>query len=60
MDSTRDGWHSWPLSHNWPGLEGEVDAAFSWEDKLYLIQVQEGWEGAEVSSSSLAVGEGLK
>ncbi|XP_066475336.1 hemopexin [Tiliqua scincoides] len=38
LDSARDGWHSWTLSHNWPELEGEVDAAFSWEDKLHLIQ----------------------
>ncbi|XP_044274524.1 hemopexin isoform X2 [Varanus komodoensis] len=38
LDSARDGWHAWPLNHTWKGLEGEVDAAFSWEDKLYLIQ----------------------
>lgn len=42
MNSSRDGWHSWALSHNWPELKGEVDAAFSWEDKLYLIQVRGG------------------
>ncbi|XP_061485265.1 hemopexin isoform X2 [Rhineura floridana] len=41
VDSARDGWHSWPLSHTWKGLEGEVDAAFSWEDKLHLIQGSE-------------------
>ncbi|CAI5773761.1 Hemopexin [Podarcis lilfordi] len=39
VDSWRDGWHAWPLSHTWKGLEGDVDAAFSWEDKFYLIQV---------------------
>ncbi|XP_042316188.1 hemopexin [Sceloporus undulatus] len=38
VDSARDGWHAWPLSHTWKELEGEVDAAFSWENKLYLIQ----------------------
>ncbi|KAJ6652328.1 hypothetical protein lerEdw1_012738 [Lerista edwardsae] len=47
LDSSRDGWHSWALSHTWPELEGEVDAAFSWEDKLYLIQGRrEGQTGA--------------
>ncbi|XP_077197177.1 hemopexin isoform X2 [Paroedura picta] len=38
VDSHRDGWHAWPLNHTWHDLQGEVDAAFSWEDKLYLIQ----------------------
>ncbi|KAL8191476.1 UNVERIFIED_CONTAM: hypothetical protein K2H54_073869 [Gekko kuhli] len=38
LDSHRDGWHAWALSHTWHDLQGEVDAAFSWEDKLYLIQ----------------------
>ncbi|XP_062983399.1 hemopexin [Elgaria multicarinata webbii] len=38
VDSVRDGWHSWPLKHTWKDLEGEPNAAFSWEDKLYLIQ----------------------
>ncbi|XP_077782924.1 hemopexin isoform X1 [Podarcis muralis] len=41
VDSWRDGWHAWPLSHTWKGLEGDVDAAFSWEDKFYLIQGSE-------------------
>nr|XP_056714740.1 hemopexin [Euleptes europaea] len=38
VDSKRDGWHAWTLNHTWHDLQGEVDAAFSWEDKLYLIQ----------------------
>ncbi|XP_053163971.1 hemopexin isoform X1 [Hemicordylus capensis] len=38
LDSARDGWHSWPLNHTWKELEGKVDAAFSWEEKLHLIQ----------------------
>ncbi|XP_048349955.1 hemopexin [Sphaerodactylus townsendi] len=36
--SRRTGWHAWALSHTWKDLQGQVDAAFSWEDKLYLIQ----------------------
>ncbi|KAM6447797.1 hemopexin isoform 2-T2 [Liasis olivaceus] len=38
VDSARDGLHAWLLNHTWPELEGQVDAAFSWADKLYLIQ----------------------
>ncbi|XP_074867432.1 hemopexin isoform X2 [Carettochelys insculpta] len=38
LDSKRDGWHSWPLNHTWQDLAGQVDSAFSWDNKLYLIQ----------------------
>ncbi|XP_074918001.1 hemopexin [Chelonoidis abingdonii] len=38
LDSKRDGWHSWPLNHTWQELSGQVDSAFSWDNKLYLIQ----------------------
>ncbi|XP_062052576.1 hemopexin [Lepus europaeus] len=38
LDTNRDGWHSWPIAHQWPQGPSTVDAAFSWEDKLYLIQ----------------------
>ncbi|XP_048215893.1 hemopexin [Perognathus longimembris pacificus] len=38
LDSSQDGWHSWPIAHQWPNGPSAVDAAFSWEDKLYLIQ----------------------
>ncbi|XP_014465524.2 hemopexin [Alligator mississippiensis] len=38
LDSRRDGWHAWPLSHRWAGLEGEVDATFMWENFMYVIQ----------------------
>ncbi|NXW11651.1 HEMO protein, partial [Fregetta grallaria] len=38
LDSWRDGHHAWPLGHTWPGLEGEVDAAFAWDGRTYLIQ----------------------
>ncbi|XP_062445986.1 hemopexin [Rhea pennata] len=38
LDSQRDGWHAWPLGHAWPELQGEVDAAFAWDKKMYLIQ----------------------
>ncbi|XP_030055642.1 hemopexin [Microcaecilia unicolor] len=37
-DSKRDGWHAWLLSHNWKELKGKIDAAFSWENKMYFIQ----------------------
>lgn len=39
LDSSKDGWHSWPIVHQWPKGPSTVDAAFSWDDKLYLIQV---------------------
>nr|XP_004650985.2 hemopexin [Jaculus jaculus] len=38
LDTIRDGLHSWPIAHQWPQGPSSVDAAFSWEDKLYLIQ----------------------
>ncbi|XP_065438005.1 hemopexin isoform X1 [Chrysemys picta bellii] len=38
LDSKRDGWHSWPLNHTWQELSGQVDSAFNWDKKLYLIQ----------------------
>ncbi|MCQ7796728.1 hemopexin repeat-containing protein [Salmonella enterica] len=38
LESRKDGWHSWPIAHQWPQGPSAVDAAFSWEDKLYLIQ----------------------
>ncbi|XP_074073548.1 hemopexin [Macrotis lagotis] len=38
LDSSRDGWHSWPIAHHWPQGPSSVDAAFSWEKKLYLIE----------------------
>ncbi|XP_075359791.1 hemopexin [Mycteria americana] len=38
LDSHRDGYHAWPLGQMWPGLEGEVDAAFAWHGRTYLIQ----------------------
>ncbi|KAE8628371.1 hypothetical protein XENTR_v10007487 [Xenopus tropicalis] len=37
-DDNKDGWHPWPLSHTWRDLHGAVDAAFSWENKMYFIQ----------------------
>ncbi|XP_004683689.1 PREDICTED: hemopexin [Condylura cristata] len=38
LDSSRDGWHSWPIVHHWTQGPSAVDAAFSWEDKLYMIK----------------------
>uniref|UniRef100_A0A8D2AD74 Hemopexin n=1 Tax=Sus scrofa TaxID=9823 RepID=A0A8D2AD74_PIG len=38
LDTSRDGWHSWPIDHQWSHGPSAVDAAFSWDDKLYLIQ----------------------
>ncbi|KAF1570637.1 UNVERIFIED_CONTAM: Hemopexin, partial [Eudyptes pachyrhynchus] len=38
LDSWRDGYHAWPLGQMWPELEGEVDAAFAWDGRTYLIQ----------------------
>ncbi|XP_074716808.1 hemopexin isoform X3 [Strix uralensis] len=44
LDSWRDGLHPWPLAQVWPGLEGEVGAAFAWDGRVYLIQ------GSQVSA----------
>ncbi|XP_053564820.1 hemopexin [Bombina bombina] len=38
LDTRKDGWHAWPLNHSWKNLQGVVDAAFSWENKIYFIQ----------------------
>ncbi|XP_074789504.1 hemopexin [Athene noctua] len=38
LDWRRDGLHAWPLAQAWPGLEGEVGAAFAWDGRSYLIQ----------------------
>ncbi|XP_006870370.1 PREDICTED: hemopexin [Chrysochloris asiatica] len=38
LDTSKDGWHSWPIAHQWPQGPSTVDSAFTWEDKLYLIQ----------------------
>ncbi|XP_075054555.1 hemopexin [Mixophyes fleayi] len=43
LDSSKDGWHAWPVSHSWRNLQGVVDAAFSFENRMYFIQ------GSEVS-----------
>lgn len=44
LDTSRDGWHSWPIVHQWPQGPSTVDAAFSWDNKVYLIQVCVGRE----------------
>ncbi|KAM5181036.1 hemopexin isoform 2-T2 [Mantella aurantiaca] len=38
LDSSKDGWHAWPLSHTWRTLGGVVDAAFSYKNHMYFIQ----------------------
>ncbi|XP_059265276.1 hemopexin isoform X2 [Mustela nigripes] len=38
LDTSKDGWHSWPIVHQWPQGPSAVDAAFSWDSKVYLIQ----------------------
>ncbi|XP_077307424.1 hemopexin [Lithobates pipiens] len=38
LDTGKDGWHAWPLSHTWRTLEGVVDAAFSYRNHMYFIQ----------------------
>ncbi|XP_058161798.1 hemopexin [Dasypus novemcinctus] len=38
LDTSKDGWHRWPIAHQWPQGPSIVDAAFSWEDKFYLVQ----------------------
>ncbi|XP_075707384.1 hemopexin [Rhinoderma darwinii] len=38
LDSNKDGWHAWPLKHTWSTLQGVVDAAFTFESRMYFIQ----------------------
>ncbi|NXW88052.1 HEMO protein, partial [Alopecoenas beccarii] len=38
LDSWQDGHHPWPVGQTWPGLKGQVDAAFAWDGRTYLIQ----------------------
>ncbi|XP_024425095.2 hemopexin [Desmodus rotundus] len=38
LDTSKDGWHSWPIVHQWPKGPSTVDATFSWDEKLYLVQ----------------------
>ncbi|XP_045695578.1 hemopexin [Phyllostomus hastatus] len=38
LDTSKDGWHSWPIAHQWPKGPLTVDATFSWDEKLYLVQ----------------------
>ncbi|CAN2391428.1 heme transporter activity, partial [Pristimantis euphronides] len=38
IDSRKDGWHAWPLSHTWRNLHGVVDAAFAYKNRMYFIQ----------------------
>ncbi|XP_036907487.1 hemopexin [Sturnira hondurensis] len=38
LDTSKDGWHSWPIVHQWPKGPSTVDATFFWDEKLYLIQ----------------------
>ncbi|KAL6485038.1 hypothetical protein MHYP_G00070830 [Metynnis hypsauchen] len=32
------GWHAFPISRTWKEIEGDVDAAFSYDGKLYIIK----------------------
>ncbi|XP_073517336.1 hemopexin [Phyllobates terribilis] len=38
LDSSKDGWHPWPLNHTWSNLQGAVDAAFTVAGRMYFIQ----------------------
>ncbi|KAM4044287.1 hemopexin isoform 1-T1 [Anomaloglossus baeobatrachus] len=38
LDSSKDGWHPWPLNHTWSNLQGVVDAAFTFANRMYFIQ----------------------
>lgn len=55
VDTVRDGLHGWLLNHTWSGMEGEVDAVFSWADKLYFIQVSCGGRRAFASFKDLGL-----
>ncbi|XP_038674906.1 hemopexin [Scyliorhinus canicula] len=39
LDTNRDGWHPWPIHSSWPSLHGNIDGVFSWDKKMYFIQL---------------------
>ncbi|KAF5905455.1 hemopexin, partial [Clarias magur] len=38
LDTHRDGMHSFPIVRLWKEVSGHVDAVFSYDDKIYIIQ----------------------
>lgn len=40
LDSQRDGIHPFPIVRLWKEVSGRVDAVFSFDDKIYIIQVK--------------------
>lgn len=39
LDTQRDGWHAFSISHLWKELDSDLDAVFSYDEKLYMIKV---------------------
>lgn len=40
LDTSRDGFHAFPITRQWTGVVGSVDAVFNYGDKMYLIKVE--------------------
>ncbi|KAI4882053.1 hypothetical protein NFI96_007679 [Prochilodus magdalenae] len=38
LDSHRDGIHFFPITRLWKEVSGRIDAAFAYEDRMYIIQ----------------------
>ncbi|KAG5833760.1 hypothetical protein ANANG_G00279300 [Anguilla anguilla] len=38
LDTKRDGWHTFPITHLWKHLASDLDSVFSYKDKLYMIK----------------------
>lgn len=41
LDNQRDGSHAFPIANAWKEVHSNVDAVFSYDNKLYFIKV--GW-----------------
>lgn len=39
LDTSRDGFHAFPITRMWKEVVGNVDAVFNYGDKMYLIKV---------------------
>lgn len=40
LDTRRDGFHAFQITRLWKEVVGNVDAVFSYSDKMYLIKVE--------------------
>lgn len=40
VDTSRDGFHAFPITRAWKEVNDSVDAVFSYDSKIYLIKVE--------------------